>query len=242
MMESGKLLSEADPVADWRVDPESAEAKAMLAGILATARDGHVEQSGLVLRRPRGTALRVRRRRIAFGGAAAVVLTVVMSTLWSGGPVGTDAAYAVTAKPDGSVELTLRWDQLENVSQLAARLRQAGVPTEVRSSMPARFCNASADRDRTADALNDALNKRASDGEPVSSDGYLMRPKLFPEGSILVIAAFFDPATQVRYKWLYLAPVGSTDCALNYPLGSALYTGSDPHPPNITWPNPAEPE
>jgi hypothetical protein len=66
-----------------------------------------------------------------------------------------------------------------------------------------------------------------------------MRPNLFPEGSTLVIAVFFDPATQVIYKWLYLAPVGSTDCALNYPLGSALYTGPDPQPSVLVWPDPA---
>jgi hypothetical protein len=236
MMVSDRLLREADPVADWHVDAESSQAQVMLAGILATPRNA--EGSGLASQARRGTTWQVWCRRVALGGAAALAAILAVSTPWSGGPNGTAAAYAVTVKPDGSVELTVRWEQLGNVGGLAARLRAAGVPTEVRSGMPARFCAGPADRDRASEALN----KLSPAGEPVSRDGYLMQPKLFPEGSILVISTFTDQATDVTYTMLYLAPTGPTACALTYPLGSALYTGPGPQPTIIEWPVPAEPE
>jgi hypothetical protein len=231
-------LREADPAAGWCVDPESPSAQVMLAGILAAPRDGETARSVPASVGRRGVAPRAWRRRIALAGGAALAATLVMATVWSGGPDGPAAAYAVTAKPDGSVELTVRWEQLGNVGGLAAKLRGAGVPTEVTSGPPARFCAPSADRDRNGDAMN----KLAPNGEPVSHDGYLMRPTLFPDGSVLVISTYFDPATSVMYTLLYLAPAGSTFCALNGPLGSARFTGSGPQPATIIWPYPAEPE
>ncbi|WBC13794.1 hypothetical protein O7600_22105 [Micromonospora sp. WMMA1998] len=237
-MMSDRSLRAADPAADWRVDPQSTRAQQMLTGILATPHDVNADLSRRLPERQRGTTRRVWRRRIAFGGGAALAVTVAMSTLWNGEPNGATAAYAVTAKPDGSVELTVRWEQLRNVGGLATKLRQAGVPTVVTSSRPDRVCAAPADRDRASEALN----KQNPNGQPASLDGYVMRPKLFPEGSTLVISTFSDTATQLTYTMFYLAPTGSTSCTLSGTLGSVRYTGPGPHPTRlrITWPEPAE--
>lgn len=235
-MVGDRLLRAADPAADWRVDPQSTQAELMLAGILAAPRDDPADRSGLAPQGQRGTTRRV--WRIAFGGAAAMAATLAMSMVWSGGPNGAAAAYALSARPDGSVELTVRWEQLRgDVGRLATELRAAGVPTEVTSGTPTSFCAAPADRDRNGEALS----KRAPNSQPASLDGYVMRPSLFPEGSVLVISTFSDRATQVTYTMLYLAPPGRTSCALNSPLGSARYTGPGPAPTAITWPaEPAE--
>ncbi|MFE0590072.1 hypothetical protein [Micromonospora echinospora] len=233
-MTSDRLLRTADPAAGWHVDPESPQAQVMLAGILATPQAGSAERSEPVPERRHVTKQQVWRRRIAFGGATAVVVGLAMSTVWSGGPDGPTAAYAVTAKPDGSVELTVRWEQLEDAGALAAKLRQAGVPTEVGSGPPTRYCAGPAERDRTSNALN----KLTPHGEPASLDGYLMRPQLFPEGSSLVISTYSDRATQVAYTLLYLAPTGSTSCTISGSLGSARFTGPGPRPTHITWPHP----
>ncbi|MEU7589507.1 hypothetical protein AB0A95_24815 [Micromonospora sp. NPDC049230] len=235
MMMGDRLMREADPVADWRVDPESSQAQVMLAGILATSQNGDAERSWLAPERRRGVTRQMRRRRIALGGAATVAVALgTLFTLGSGGPNGAAAAYAITPKPDGAVELTVRWEQLDDVGGLAATLRDAGVPTELRSGVPASFCAPPTDRDRNGQALN----QLGPNSEQISFDGYLMRPRLFPEGSTLVISTFSEPATQMTYTMLYLAPVGSPSCALNGPLGNARYTGPGPHPTRIVWPGP----
>ncbi|WJK41094.1 hypothetical protein O7608_01130 [Solwaraspora sp. WMMA2056] len=237
-METDRLMRDADPVAGWRVDAESSQATAMLAGILAQPRSDTAQPSGLAaVRRPRTAVRRVRHRRLAFGGvaAAAVAVALAASTIWLDGPGGATPAYAVTANPDGSVELIVEWDRLDDPAGLAADLRQAGVPTELRTGLPERFCPG-AGRDYTSEALN----KLGPEGEPVSTDGYVMQPELFPDGSVLVISTHADPQTQFFYTMMYLAPAGSTSCTLSGTLGSARYTGPSPHPTTMWWPQPAE--
>ncbi|WFE26333.1 hypothetical protein O7623_23795 [Solwaraspora sp. WMMD791] len=240
-METDRLIREADPVADWRVDAESSQATAMLAGILAQPRSDTAQPSGTTgVRRPRAAVRRVRHRRLMLGGvaAAAVAVALAASTIWLDGPGGATPAYAVTANPDGSVELIVEWDRLDDPGGIAADLRQAGVPTEVHYDMPARpvpFCDPS-----ETDKTGEGLNNMSPSGEPISTDGYVMRPALFPENSVLTISHYSDPATQTTYTMFYLAPTGGTYCALSGVLGSARYTGPGPHPTRIVWPQPGE--
>ncbi|MFY1696387.1 hypothetical protein [Solwaraspora sp. WMMA2101] len=238
-METDRLMRDADPVADWRVDAESSQATAMLAGILAQPRSDAAQPSGLAaVRRPRTAGRRVRHRRLAFGGvaAAAVAVALAASTIWLDGPGGATPAYAVTANPDGSVGLMVDWDRLNDPAGLAADLRQAGVPTELRTGLPERFCPGVDARGYTSEALN----KLGPEGEPVSTDGYAMQPELFPEGSVLVISTHADTETQFFYTTMYLAPADATSCTLSGTLGRMRYTGPGSHPTRIVWPQPGE--
>lgn len=230
-----RSLRAADPAADWRADPASTQAQTMLAGILATPRDVPDELSGRSPAGQRRTSGQVWRRRMAFGGAA-VAVALAMSTLWNGEQNGPAPAYAVTTNSDGSVELLVQWEELDDVAGLAATLREAGVPTEVISSKPERYCATPADRDRASEALN----KMNSKGEPASLDGYVMAPRLFPEDSTLVISSFFDKSNQMVWTMFYLAPTGSTSCALSGQLGKGEYTGPEPRPTRITDPGLSE--
>ncbi|MDG4768370.1 hypothetical protein O7632_30395 [Solwaraspora sp. WMMD406] len=121
----------------------------------------------------------------------------------------------MTTNPDGSVELIVEWDRLDDPAGLAADLRQAGVPTEVRTGLPERFCPGVDARGYTSEALN----RLGPEGKPVSTDGYTMQPELFPDGSILVISTYADTQTQVFYTMMYLAPAASTSCTLTGTLG-----------------------
>ncbi|ROO62715.1 hypothetical protein EDC02_4703 [Micromonospora sp. Llam0] len=241
-METDRLMRDADPVADWRVDAESPQAAAMLAGILAQPRSDAAQPSGVtaVRRQPTAAVRRVRHRRLVLGGvaAAAVAVALAASTIWLDGPGGATPAYAVTTNSDGSVELIVEWDRLNDPAGLAADLRRAGVPTELRTRRPGRpvpFCDP-AGTERTGEGLNNM----SPSGEPISTDGYVMRPALFPDNSVLVISHYFDPATHTTYTVFYLAPTDGRSCALSGLLGSARYTGPSPHPTKVLWPQPGE--
>lgn len=224
-METDRLIRDADPVADWRVDAESPQATAMLAGILAQPRSDAAQRSGLAaVRRPRAALRRVRQRRLALGGvaAAAVAIALAASTFWIDGPGGATPAYAVTTNPDGSVELTVEWERLDDPAGLAADLRQAGVPTELRyatDAQPVPVCLDSAGRQRTDAALT---SRSRSEGTAIV-DGYRIRPDLFPDGSVMIISTFADSARQVTYAMLYLAPVDDTSCTYLGSLVTTLY-------------------
>jgi hypothetical protein len=214
-------LRRADPAADWRVDPGSAPARAMLTAILATPRDEPP--------RPR-----LRPRRLAVAGAVGAT-AVAAAVMWTGG--GPNEAYAVDAQPDGSVKLTVRWNELDDVDRLAATLRRAGIPTEVTSEAPDRYCASPPERDRASYALNE-FHPGAE--QPASTEGYVMRPKEFPAGSVLVLATFDDTAHKLSVMMFYLAPADDVSCALSGQLGRMEYYGPGPGPTAFFFTGPSE--
>lgn len=224
-METDRLIRDADPVAGWRVDAESPQATAMLAGILAQPRSDAAQPSGMsAVRHPRAAVRGVRHRRLMLGGvaAAAVAVALAASTIWLDGPGGAAPAYAVTTNPDGSVELIVEWRRLDDPAGLAADLRQAGVPTELRyarDAQPVSVCLDPQGEQRTAAALT---SRSRSEGT-ANADGYRIRPDLFPDGSIMVISTFADSATRVTYTMLYLAPVDDISCTYLASLVTTLY-------------------
>src|SRR6266536_3273866 len=64
------------------------------------------------------------------------------------------AAYAVTKNPDGTVDVTVRWNQLHDPDALNARLRQAGVRAAVMLYSAPRRCRATVALDPTYSTLH----------------------------------------------------------------------------------------
>ena len=144
-------LRNADPAAATPVDALETDADrlALLTEILDSADD-------------RGSAhpdhARPRRIPLALAGAvvAAVAATAIAGVIpvpwWHG--QAPSAAYAVTKNPDGTVDVTVRWNQLHDPDALNARLRQAGVRAAVMLYSAPRQCRATVALDPTYSTLH----------------------------------------------------------------------------------------
>src|SRR6266540_1291305 len=92
--------------------------------------------------------------------AAAVVAAVAATEIAGVIPVpwwhgqAPSAAYAVTKNPDGTVDVTVRWNQLHDPDALNARLRQAGVRAAVMLYSAPRQCRATVALDPTYSTLH----------------------------------------------------------------------------------------
>ncbi len=113
----------ATPVEALETDPQ---ALVVLAQILSSADD-----RGLA--RPDRSRRRIRRLVVAGAAIAAVAVTALAGVIplpWSHGRAFM-AAYAVTRNADGTVDVTVRWNQLHDPSALNVQLRRAGVRAAV---------------------------------------------------------------------------------------------------------------
>jgi len=122
-------LRNADPAAATPVDALETDphARVLLTQILGSADDHSLAQSKRTRRR------RIRRLALAGVLAAAMAVTALAGVIpmpWSHGQMSS-AAYAVTRNADGTVDVTVRWNQLHNPDALNARLRGAGVRAAV---------------------------------------------------------------------------------------------------------------
>ncbi len=84
---------------------------------------------------------------------AATAIAGVIPVPWWHGQVPS-AAYAVTKNPDGTVDVTVRWNQLHDPDALNARLRQAGVRAAVMLYSAPRRCRATVALDPTYSTLH----------------------------------------------------------------------------------------
>lgn len=122
-------LRNADPAAATPVDAleTDPDASATLARILGLVDDRSLAHPNRTRRR------RLRRLALAGALAAAVAVTAVAGVIplpWSHGQASS-AAYAVTKNADGTVDVTVRWNQLRDPDALNTQLRQAGVRAAV---------------------------------------------------------------------------------------------------------------
>lgn len=233
-----RALRAADPAIGLRAEANSAQAQALLADILASPREDIASHGRAPATfRPGGVdGWWTPRRRLALGAGAlgiAAVVGALAPQLWGGAAGGPAAAYAVTPKADGSVEVTVRWADVRDLDRLKDALQKAGIPTAVAPHGASGYCDSTAGRD----PADEALNKVAATGD-TSLDGYVLRPALFPAGSTLVVSAFDDPEQKLHNVVLYLAPKGDTSCALSDYLGSVHYYGPTPYPTFFRFPNP----
>jgi hypothetical protein len=148
-------LRNADPAAATPVDALETDADqlALLTEILDSPDDRSSAQPDHARRR--------RMPRLALAGAvvAAVAATAIAGVIpvpwWHG--QAPSAAYAVTKNPDGTVDVTVRWNQLHDPDALSARLRQAGVRAAVMLYSAPRQCRATVALDPTYSTLHVAL-------------------------------------------------------------------------------------
>lgn len=113
-------LRAADP-AGTSADAHNASARAMLERIVSDSAE------------PEPARVRLPRRRLVLAGVAvgavvAVVTAGAIATPWSHGQP-TNAAFALDRRPDGSIDLTVRWSELRDPGPLNQKLARLGART-----------------------------------------------------------------------------------------------------------------
>ncbi len=195
-------LRASDPAAAQVLpDPRAAVARAMLEQILDSAE-------------PAATRRRAPRRRVLIGGAvaaaaAAAAVVGVVSTPWSHGHPAT-SAYAVDRHADGTVRVSVHWDELRDPAALNAELQRLGARTVVIQRSAPGGCTTSfaidpahsgienGPPDLRDPAARKAYFERLSpwvDPESSSADGtvFTVRPDKIPAGDTLLAPYEFVP-------------------------------------------------
>lgn len=209
------LLRTADPAAalDPRPDRE------MLHAILAAPPDASARPT-----RHRSA------RRVAVGAllaAAAALTALVVPMPWDhhGLRLGT-RAYAVARRSDGSVEIVLRWSELDDPSGLQAALDAAGARTLVLfgdliagpypdpQPQPPSCAVPWYGRNYSPNAVQWDFPDAASE-----VNGIIIRPQYFPAGGTFVIEAYRVPGSNYEPQLSFMARGAVPSCV--YPQ----YTG-----------------
>jgi hypothetical protein len=166
---------------------------------LDPAPDAQLLADILAVERPRsGRSL----RRVAVGGllaAAAAVAVLVLPMPWDhhGSRLGT-AAYAVDRRSDGSVQILLRWDELNDPSGLQHALDAAGARTVVLfgdvipgtdpGNPPPACAKPWYGRSYSARAVQWDFPDPAAE-----VNGVIIRPQYFPKDGTFVVEAYRHP-------------------------------------------------
>ncbi len=205
------LLAAADPAREVQPDPQSHEARQMLASIVGQPRP---------VRRP---ARRTRRviLGVALAGAAAVAAVVAVATMpWQATtPTTKPAAFTVTLGADGSAHFTVHWSQLRDPARLQAALDAASVPVrilvgKVRPGGPAGTIPACA-----KPYFGGPYDRRAVQWDfpnPTSEvNGVIVRPQYFPAHGTLVIEVHYDAGSTNLADMMSFMAVGTVPtCAV----------------------------
>jgi len=186
-------LRAADPADP--VDPHDAAARAMFERIVTDPAE------------PARVRTRSPRRRLVLAGAAVAAVAAVatagaITTPWSHGHPA-DGAFAVTPKADGSIAITVRWNQLRDPAALNAKLARLHARTVVMQVDPS--CKATPVVDPAHNGLYRIdLTKHPELGNPGAEAAWLraqqpwisygatnvaftLHPRQIPAGDTLVI-------------------------------------------------------
>jgi hypothetical protein len=171
-------LSAVDPAAEHARPFSATERAVMRSAILAAAPD--IAALGAANQRRTRPAVRVA------GIASAIVLAIIAAVfavpiLWpqhTGGEA--PMAYGITSKPDGSVDILLRWSQLDDVTAVQDALRAAGVPAVVLRMTSPCVDTVDPDGDRNSLAVEEVIHP--ADGQT----GVVVRPSELPRGDYVV--------------------------------------------------------
>ena len=186
-------LAHVDPAAAHDYSPDSHEARAMLAEIIATPRPAEVSapRRSLVPRRP----------ILALTVACTAAIVAVPVVAGNDHHPLASGAYAVTTTPDGSVKITVHWSQATDVAALQKALDAAHARTKVLTATedrtprigdplpPTRAC--AGIRPGTIEQPDEAVTWHSQ--KPIS--GVVIRPNLFPRNETLVLEVVFTRST-----------------------------------------------
>lgn len=145
------------------------------------------------LLRRRSLALRLGVAAVSVAAvSAAAIAADVVSWPWShDGAEST--AYAVTKQADGSVEVKVRLDELQDARGLQAHLREAGVPAVVLVESKRGTCSQPPMHGIVVDEA--AIRPVTQWDGPRPTDVMVIRPTLLPAGSTVVVGLGFPGET-----------------------------------------------
>lgn len=161
---------------------------------------------------PSGRRSAVRRVAVAVVSVAAVSAVAIVADVvnwpWTRG--AESSAYAVTKQADGSVEVRVRLDELQDAKGLQAQLRGAGVPAVVLVESPKNTCDEPPQNGTLAGAA--ATRPVLSWDGPRPTDVFVIRPDLLPTGSTVVIGLAFPGETDGYYVTWYVTDQKPPTC------------------------------
>jgi hypothetical protein len=205
-----------------------------------------------VLRSPIGDSVPPRRRArlIALGGLAAAIaagVAVVVPTLWTNGQ-SASAAYAVSSTADGSLEVTVHWNELHDPAALNIELDRLGARTVVMVPSGPGQCTADVWADPAHSTLRIDFTAHPELNDPhklreylaaltpwietggVPGDGsdvavFTIHPDAIPDGDqLLITAGFSDHDLAVRPLLVTVVP----PCVPA--VSDSVYTSTGIHP------------
>jgi len=146
--------------------------------------------------------------------AAAVAGTLIVQPWHKSGPALGNAAYSVTLRSDGSVNIVIRWSQLRDPAKLQADLDAAGAPVriltgtailgQIDDSPPIPRCaEPYSGVGYSAKAVQWDFPDQASE-----VNGIVVSPQYFPEHGTFVIEAYINPGEQTYKPSLSFMAVG----------------------------------
>jgi hypothetical protein len=206
-----------DPARDLAPAAYGHEATMMMQRILTSPAHETAHRPGA--RRPASL------KRVVFAGlvtAAAASVAVIAPMPWNDGHPGLASAYAVDRNGDGSVSVTVHWDQLRQPASLQRSLDAAGARV--------RLLTGTADSGTPApDVARVPECAQPYSGRPYSSaavswdsgrnapdNSFVIHPAAFPTHGTLVIEVFFNPGSGRWVSTLSFMAIGKVpSCAIS---------------------------
>jgi hypothetical protein len=170
-------LRAADPARNDTLNPPGEPARVLSDRITQVPIELHDSTRKRLPARKRLTPTRIATGLVA---VTAVTVGILAAAVFWPGTTATPMAYGITAKPDGSVDVLLRWAEIDNLTQVRAELIAAGVPAVVLRESSSCTETVSPPDNLNIDATAMVVT-RASD-----ETGVIIKPSKVPPGAVVV--------------------------------------------------------